>query len=145
MSRRHAREIALQVLFQLDIQKDEQHSPDEIVDQWAAEFALSPSYIPFAKDLVKGTLDHKEHIDRHLSELSTEWSISRMPGVDRNLLRLAAFEILYRPDIPFSVTINEAVEIAKRYGGADSGRFINGILDKLAVIARRKELPTPNP
>lgn len=137
MSRRQARETALQVLFQTDLLKDEQDSHNN-VEKWAEEFALPASSIPFAKELVAGTLEHKAEFDNYLKDLSEDWSINRMPSVDRNLLRMACFELFYRADIPDKVTINEAVELAKQYGSEDSARFVNGILDQLAALAREK-------
>lgn len=145
MSRRLARETALQVLFQLDIagEKTEITTEDSeiatIVRHWAEEFAVPETSIPFAQELVKGTLSHMNDIDAKLSQLSEGWAVSRMANVDRNLLRLACYEILYREDIPGRVTINEALEIAKRYGSEESGKFINGILDRIVESVHKKE------
>lgn len=130
MSRRLARETALQVLFQLDLTKEFQNV-EAVVKHWAAEFSVPETSVPFAMELVQGTLGNLAEIDRRLGELAPEWKIERMAGVDRNLLRLAAFEILYRSDIPGPVSLNEAIELGKRFGGAESAKFINGILDKL--------------
>ncbi len=130
MSRRLARETALQVLFQLDLTKDEQEV-ETVVKHWAAEFSVPDTSVPFALEIVQGTLDKLPEIDRRLGELAPEWKVERMAGVDRNLLRMAAFEVLYRPDIPGPVSLNEAIELAKRFGGAESAKFINGVLDRL--------------
>lgn len=141
MSRRLARETALQVLFQLDMTKDKNDVP-LIVESWGREFAVPQNSIPFAKELVIGTLEHLADIDEKLAPLSDGWPLERMGNVDRNLLRLAAFEIFYRPDIPGRVSLNEAIELAKRFGGEESAKFINGILDRLMVGARKAE-PRP--
>lgn len=92
----------------------------------------------FAEPLIRGTLEHREELDRIIQKHARNWSLQRMAVVDRNLLRLAAYEMLYRPDIPPVVSINEAVDIAKKYSTDDSGKFVNGILDSL-----RKELLRP--
>ena len=85
-------------------------------------------------EFVSGVMEHLETIDQLLEDCSTNWKVARMARVDRNILRLAAFELRYRDDIPSRVTINEAVEIAKQYGEKDSGSFINGILDRIASL-----------
>lgn len=88
--------------------------------------------IEFAQRLAFGVHARRDEIDALLAESSANWKLGRMPVVDRNVLRVAAFELLACPDIPGSVTINEAIEVAKRFGGADSGAFVNGVLDALA-------------
>jgi transcription antitermination protein NusB len=138
MSRRLARETALQVLFQLDMAGENPDAP-AVVRHWAEEFAVPETSIPFAQELVEGTQLHKQEIDEKLDKLSEGWAVTRMANVDRNLLRLACFEILYREDIPGRVTINEALEIAKRYGSEDSGKFINGILDRVVESANKRD------
>jgi N utilization substance protein B len=138
MSRRLARETALQVLFQLDVAGDASDITN-VVRHWAEEFAVPESSIPFAQELVEGTLAHLEEIDTRLAQLSEGWALTRMAKVDRNLLRLACYEIIFRVEIPGRVTINEALEIAKRYGSDESGKFINGILDRVIESANKKE------
>jgi transcription antitermination factor NusB len=88
----------------------------------------------FAEMLVSGVVAHLEDIDSLLEETSTNWKVARMARVDRNILRLATYELRYCEDIPARVTINEAIEIAKRYGEKDSNAFINGILDRIAAL-----------
>lgn len=139
MIRRQARETALQVLYQLEMTQ-EKADPGQIVKRWAGEFSLPETSLNFAEELVRGTLEHLEEIDNKVSSLAEGWHLERMANVDRNVLRLAAFEILYRPDIPGRVSINEAIELAKRFGGDDSAKFVNGILDKL-VTASDKASP----
>ncbi|NMA69673.1 MAG: transcription antitermination factor NusB [Desulfitobacterium sp.] len=142
MSRRLARETALQVLFQFDMNQDleeKEASLDLEIKKWAEEFAVPEGSIPFAQELIKGTLAEKERIDEEIEKLSEGWPLARMANVDRNLLRLACYELFYREDIPARVTINEAIEIAKRYGGDESGKFINGILDRIAESTNKKD------
>lgn len=138
MSRRLARETALQVLFQMDVEGDKSDIAGAI-RHWAEEFAVPETSISFAQELVEGTLSHQAEIDVMLTQLSEGWTLTRMANVDRNLLRLASYEIVFREDIPGRVTINEALEIAKRYGSAESGKFINGILDRMVENANKKE------
>lgn len=130
MSRRVARETALQVLFQIDF-TGEIDSLEQVIDHWAKEFAVSDKNKKFTTELVEGTLEHKQDIDEKISSTAHEWSLERLNTVDRNLMRLAIFEMLYYPDTPQRVTLNEAIEIAKKFGSEESGKFINGILDKL--------------
>ncbi|MHB8124073.1 MAG: transcription antitermination factor NusB [Desulfitobacteriaceae bacterium] len=130
MSRRLARETALQVLFQLDFTK-ENPELDRTVAIWGEEFAVPKSSIAFAQELIRGTVEHLAEIDQKIAAFSEGWTIDRMANVDRNLMRLAAYEIFYRNDIPERVSLNEAIELAKRFGGDESAKFINGILDRL--------------
>lgn len=130
MSRRVARETALQVLFQLDV-TGETGSLDQVIEHWAKEFAVSEKSMKFTRELVEGTLNQKQAIDDMISSTAHEWALDRMNGVDRNLMRLAIYEMLYCPDTPQRVSLNEAIEIAKKFGSEESAKFINGILDKL--------------
>ena len=130
MSRRLARETALQVLFQRDLTQ-EPLDIAETVQRWAGEFVVPEASMAFAQELVDGTITHLDEIDKKLTTFTQEWSISRMANVDRNVMRLATYEILFRPDIPGRVSLNEAIELAKRFGGEESAKFVNGILDKV--------------
>ncbi len=136
MSRRLARETALQVLYQIDM-TGETNNFQKIIDNWAAEFAVSEKTIEFTRLLVTGTLKNKKEIDAKIALLAHEWALERMNAVDRNLMRLAINEMLYDQGTPQRVILNEAIEIAKKFGGDDSARFINGILDKLMDAAER--------
>jgi transcription antitermination protein NusB len=131
--RRQARELALQALFFFDIEKSD---PDQSLELFCAENEeeLIEAVKPFFLDLVKGVLENSSQIDALLNKYSKNWKISRMPVVDRNIMRVAIFEFLKCPDIPTSVTINEAVEIGKKYGTRDSGAFINGVLDRIRSL-----------
>lgn len=105
---------------------------DWVIGRFWADFEPGQQGRDFADRLVKGTIEHIEQIDQAIKSISIHWRISRMACVDRNILRMAAYEILFVDDIPRRVTLNEAIEIAKSYGSGDSGAFINGVLDKLA-------------
>jgi N utilization substance protein B len=133
-----AREIALQILFQVEVNKDADQI-EAALACWAEEFSLPKTYVPFAREIIEGTLENQEEIDQKISALADGWPLGRMPNVDRNLLRLAAYEIFYCPNIPGAVTLNEAIELAKRFSGADSAKFINGILDKFMASAGKRE------
>ncbi|MFW6115239.1 MAG: transcription antitermination factor NusB [Thermodesulfobacteriota bacterium] len=127
--RRRSRELAIKVLFHLEFSKD---------DHPAAAFALicnnfgaAEEIKPFSKELVEGVCSHKSEIDKLLSKASQHWRVERIARLDRTILRMALYELLYREDIPPKVTIDEAVELAKRFCSEESGAFINGILDKI--------------
>ncbi|MCL4441084.1 transcription antitermination protein NusB [Desulforamulus profundi] len=139
MGRRQARETALQALFQIDVGKNE---PDFAIKNTAEEFGAGPQELEFARQLVKGTLEHIDEIDALISRVSKEWQLSRMANVDRNIIRLALYELKFREDIPPNVSVNEAVELAKIFGGADSGRFVNGILGKFLPNSEGEEAET---
>ena len=126
--RSKARELALQTLYQVDITKDDDRKQ---VDKILAEQDAEKEPREFARELVYGTLDHQDEIDEMISEVTQNWAISRMAVIDRNVLRIAAHELLHREDIPPKVSINEAIEIGKRFSTSNSGAFINGILDKI--------------
>ncbi len=126
--KRRSRELALQMLFQMDMGTVQLKDLEEnfLPQASAAEAAKI-----IALRMVRNTWDHLAEIDRHLRDLAEHWDLSRMAAVDRNILRLATYEILYDSEIPKSVAINEAIEIVKRYSTDESGKFVNGILDKL--------------
>jgi len=98
----------------------------------AADVPLATSSRLFAESLVNGVVEFRSVIDKKISEIAKNWSLERMPPVDLSILRIGAYELLYLPEIPDSVVIDEAIEIAKRYGTKDSPSFINGLLDKIA-------------
>ncbi|NWH05140.1 transcription antitermination factor NusB [Desulfobacter latus] len=128
--RRKSRELALQALFALDLNKaDPQPQMDDFLEQHGENLS-KPSRL-FFQTLIEGVLAHREKIDALLAQWAKNWKISRMPAVDRNVMRIAVFEMLNLSDIPSSVSINEAVEIGKKFGTRDSGSFINGVLDRI--------------
>lgn len=139
-NRRQSRELALQVIFQLDVAGGDPAEAFDLVVRLAAEDPEDTASPPltdevreFARNLLDGTISHLPEIDDKLRTYAREWSLERMANVDRNILRLALYEMLFLEDVPLSVSINEAVELAKTYSTRDSGRFINGILGKIAV------------
>ncbi|MFA4874546.1 MAG: transcription antitermination factor NusB [bacterium] len=127
--RRQARESALQMLYQLDV--GGQASRDVVKTFWQANDTAS-DVKEFANRIFVGVSSELGAIDETIAAHSLNWKISRMAAVDKNILRMAVFELTRCPDIPVKVTINEAVEIAKRFGSAESGAFVNGILDNIA-------------
>ncbi len=133
MKRRKAREYALQLLFQLDIRREKPSAA--ILKNFWVEYGPDEEVKAFAEEIVKGTYKHLTKINGLIHQCAKNWSLDRMAVVDRNVLRMAAYEILYRMDIPTSVTINEAIEIAKKFGTDESGAFVNGILDRVARVA----------
>ncbi len=134
-NRRQARELALQALFFFDMAGTET-DPDIMLEKFCINFSDQiPDHVkPFFLELVKGVLANKSRIDELLAACSKNWRLSRMPAVDRNIMRVATLELLFFPDIPASVSINEAVEIGKKFGSRDSGAFINGVLDRLSCM-----------
>ena len=129
--RRRAREIALQVLYQLDI---DQGNSQEVLNLYWENFRPSEKAREFCQRLVEGVCRNRGQIDQLIEENSEHWTLKRMPMVDRNILRLAAFEFFHCPDIPFKATLNEAIELAKKYGTDESSAFINGVLDRIHSI-----------
>lgn len=125
MSRRLAREAVLKALFAVDLGN---HPVQRAVEDVLAEANLPPRDADFARELAIGAVEHKDESDRVISARAVGWTIERMATVDRNILRLAIFELNHRDDIPATIAVNEAVELAKRFGEADSGKFVNGIL-----------------
>jgi N utilization substance protein B len=140
--RRRAREIALQVLYQLDIG---QGDPGEVLEVYFENFRPSEKAREFCQRLIEGVWQNREEIDRLVEENAENWTLKRMAVVDRNILRMAAFELTRCPDIPFKATLNEAIELAKRFGNDDSGAFINGILDKVHSLYDPTLPSSPSP
>jgi len=128
--RRKSRELALQALFALDLNKsDSQSQIDAFLEQHGDDVSEPTRH--FFQLLVDGVVENQEKIDTLLDQWAKNWKISRMPAVDRNIMRIAVFEMVNLPDVPPSVSINEAVEIGKKFGTRDSGSFINGVLDRI--------------
>lgn len=133
--RRKSREAALQALFMCDL-----------LEEWKLEqvfFCFDHFEVPakvrlFADELITGTIEHRKEIEKRLALASNRWSLSRMNRVDRAILYIASFEILYRRDVPVSVAINEAIEIAKSFGTFESWAFVNGVLDRVAEYAAKR-------
>ncbi len=128
--RTKAREYALKILYQIEMTKDDQDTA--LTSFWGREEAeRDESVKEFTGQLVRGVTGNIKDIDAKITRYATNWQIDRMAVVDRNILRMATFEILYLKDIPPKVSINEAIDIAKKYGDKDSGKFVNGVLDKI--------------
>jgi len=158
--RREARERAVQFLFQHEMnppehldqtleefwitQRANTHAEQQATPTWGEKQELPPPTAEdaavqlFAEPLIRGVLEHRDKIDEEIQKHAKNWSLHRMAAVDRNVLRLATYEMLFREDIPPIVSINEAVDIAKKFSTHDSGKFVNGILDQV-----RKELMRP--
>ena len=135
-TRRFGREWAVQFLFQHDFNAG---NTDQSLDDFWALQNVDPKSRPFAAELIQGVLDHLGELDKRIQAYADHWEVKRMNAVDRNTIRLALFEMLFRPDIPPVVSINEAVDIAKRFSSNESGKFVNGILDRA-----RKDLDRPS-
>jgi len=142
LSRRLARETALQVLFERDLTKEALNTT-EIVGRWATEFVVPEPSRAFTQELVDGTIAHQDEIDQVIASIAQDWTLSRMANVDRNVMRLATYEILFCPDIPGRVSLNEAIELAKRFGGEESAKFVNGILDRVVGSVAKVERKDP--
>ena len=125
-TRRRARELALQLLYQSELTDAEPEEMQAGFEEWrnAAE-----SVREFADKLLRGTLAKRDEIDEELGRQTTHWRLERLAAVDRNILRLAMYELIFETETPHAVVIDEAIEIAKKYGTKDSGRFVNGVLD----------------
>lgn len=126
--RTKGRELALKILYQVDIRKED--ASCVLADFWQRHHPAK-SIREFATAIVLGTLENLAQIDSLISKYARNWQLKRMAVIDRNILRLASFELLFLADIPLKVSINEAVELAKKYGDIDSSKFVNGILDKI--------------
>jgi N utilization substance protein B len=135
--RRKSREFALQVLYQLDITKQD---VIKTLTQFQDHFSGNEERDDFMERLVLGVLEHCQEIDQLIEKYSENWRLDRMNIIDRAILRMATFELLYCEEIPPKVTLNEAIELGKRFGSEDSGSFINGILDRIQNEAVRKSV-----
>lgn len=129
-ARRRGREAALQILFSVDLAGGPY---DAATRDHFAFLAASAEGRDFAQLLVRGVAEQATAIDEMIRKVSEHWRLERMPRVDRNILRLSAYELMFMPDVPRRVTLNEAIELAKRYGGEGSPGFVNGVLDRIAT------------
>ena len=126
--RRDAREAAVQYLYQREMQGDQS---DQALEEFYEMRGLSPSGRRFCDELLQGWMQHRAEIDEVIAKNARNFDFHRLSAVDRNVLRIACHEILFRSDIPAPVAINEAIEIAKKYSTEDSGKFVNGVLDNI--------------
>jgi N utilization substance protein B len=136
-ARRRARAIALQALYELDFTE---HSPEYALGCRIKEHPLPESATLFAFHLVEGVIDRAAQLDQVVAELAPEWPVDQIAVVDRNILRIAVYELLFDSDTPPKVAINEAVELAKMFGSDSSPRFVNGVLGSLATRGRERVL-----
>jgi len=124
--RRQSRELALQLLYQCEHRQVSLEIMQEDFESWRG---AEESVREFADELLRGTLEHRDEIDAFLEKQTAHWRLERLASVDRNILRLAMYELLYREDTPVAVVMDEAIEIAKKFGAEESARFVNGVLD----------------
>ena len=137
--RRQARMIALQVLYEYDTAN---HSPKEVLLRHVEERHLHAKVSTYAEELVLGVCDHLADIDAHIQSAAREWPLQQMARIDKNILRLAIYEILFNNTVPAKAAINEAVELAKIFGSETSSRFINGVLGTIFNRAQQPPIPT---
>jgi N utilization substance protein B len=135
--RRKSREFALQVLYQLNITKQD---VTQALTQFQENFLPNGEADDFLKRLVLGVTEHRAELDRLIERYSENWRLDRINLIERNLLRMALFELLYCEEIPPKVTINEAIDLGKKYGSEESGSFINGLLDRIQNEVVRKPI-----
>lgn len=131
--RHQARELALKVLFQLDNRPED--DPQEVLEYHADDQSAAPSVAQFAAELVRGVREHHDELDRLIREYSRNWRLEQMGRVDRIVLRIAIYEITVARNVPVKAAINESIELAKTFSGDESGRFVNGILGRVAEMA----------
>lgn len=134
MKRRTGREIVLKTLFARDFSKNDAF---ELLEHVMADEKVDEPGREFSRSLVEGVLSRQKEIDNLIKQYSIEWDLDRMAAVDRNIMRIALFEILFSPNMPEAVAANEAIELAKNFGSDESAKFVNGILGKII-----KDLPT---
>jgi len=132
--RRKARAIALQALYEID---SAGHEAPEVVTRLLADEGLSEENAAFIRELVGGVIQHREVIDSNIQQFAPAWPIEQIPVIDRNIMRLAIFEILLDNKVSVKVAINEAVELAKKFGSDSSAKFVNGVLGSVSALASR--------
>ena len=135
-ARRRARAVVLQTLFETDVAA---HDPLQVLQRRLQDWNLDEDSAGFARHLVHGALENLPQLDLTIQEIASEWPVDQMSPIDRNILRIAIFEMTLDPDIPIKVAINEAVELAKLFGSESSRRFVNGALGTLATTQMAKE------
>ena len=132
--RRKARTLALQALYEIDTSG---HKADDVTGRLLTEDELSEENEDFVRDIVSGEIENKEKLDQTIREHAPAWPIEQLPVIDRNILRLAIFEILIDNRVPVKVAINEAVELAKTFGADRSSKFVNGVLGSISTLVSR--------
>jgi len=133
-TRRKARSIALQTLYEID---SISRSAEAVVERLLAEGELSEENNAFVRELVSGVIQNKDEIDGNIKRFAPAWPVEQIAMIDRNILRLAIFEILFNNKVPVKVAVNEAVELAKSFGSDNSAKFVNGVLGSVSALASR--------
>ena len=133
-TRRKSRAIALQALYEID---SVGRKAEAVVERLLAEGGLSEENNVFVRELVGGVVQNQDEIDRHIQKFAPAWPVEQIAMIDRNILRLAIFEILYHNKVPIKVAISEAVELAKSFGSESSSKFVNGVLGAVSTLASR--------
>ena len=133
-ARRKARALALQALYEID---SVGHKTEEVVTRLLANEVLSEENAAFTRELVSGVIQNREKIDQNIRRFAPAWPIEQIPVIDRNILRLAIYELLFDNKVPVKVAINEAVELAKTFGSDSSPKFVNGVLGSVSALANR--------
>lgn len=142
-ARRKGRELALQVLYQLEMSGD---ASEQALRSFAESFEHSPQARAFGEDLVRGVLGRREQIDGCIAAASEHWRLERLSRVDANIIRIAVHEMTSPPALPIEIAINEAIEVARKFGTAQSAAFVNGVLDQVAKglgLARNQKAASP--
>ena len=132
--RRKARAIALQAMYEIDTTR---HVVEEVLSRLLAEGSLSEDNSAFVRQLIRQVVQHQEEIDHNIQRFAPAWPIDQILVIDRNILRLAISEILFDNRVTVKVAINEAVELAKKFGGENSSKFVNGVLGSISALAKR--------
>jgi transcription antitermination protein NusB len=130
-ARRKGRELALQVLYQLDMSGE---SPEQALRTFAASFEHTPGAREFGEELVRGVLGQRERIDASIAAASEHWRLERLSRIDANVIRIAVYEMTTPPGLPLEIAINEAIEVARKFGTTDSAAFVNGVLDAVGKL-----------
>jgi transcription antitermination protein NusB len=123
--------IALQALFELD---SVSHQPEDVIARLVEELSASPEVASFASELVRGVIENRDRIDEMIAQLAPVWPLDQIAAIDRNILRLAIYEVVIDNKVPMRAAINEAVELAKTYGGETSPKFVNGVLGSVSML-----------
>jgi transcription antitermination protein NusB len=134
--RRKGRELALQVLYQLDMSGE---GPERVLESFTASFEHTPKARAFGEALARGVLAQREQIDGRIAEASEHWRLERLSRVDANVIRIAVYEMTTPPGLPIQIAINEAIEVARKFGTTESAAFVNGVLDEVAGRLGLKE------
>ncbi|MCJ7829924.1 MAG: transcription antitermination factor NusB [Desulfobacterales bacterium] len=136
-NRRRSREMAMQALFYMDMSP---YDPQQTVKLFCQSFDPAADVLPFLLKLINGVVGCQAVIDATIERFSSNWKIGRMSCVDRNVLRVAVYELIFCRDVPAKVSINEAIDIGKKFGSEESGAFINGILDSIRIAMEKHEI-----